>query len=122
MRRLPVELPDLRPYVIVNRLVIVIYLQFTIRVVSNSKDVAWTKIDLVDVFVHGLIVVALDAELARFICIAWDLGLQDAIYSISKLMKFFIVTSEQIHRADEGVSPWLDVGPLAVFHVLDTSK
>ena len=75
MRRLPVELPDLRPYVIANRPVIVIYLQFTIRVVSNSKDVAWTKIDLVDVFVHGLIVVALDAELARFICIAWNFRL-----------------------------------------------
>jgi len=75
MRRLPVELPDLRPYVIVNRLVIVIYLQFTIRIVSNSKDVTRTKIDLVDVFVHGLIVVALDAELARFICIAWNFRL-----------------------------------------------
>ena len=61
MWRLPIELQYFRPYIIVNRLVTIIDLQFTIRVVSNSKDVAVTKVDFVDVFVHTLIVVALNA-------------------------------------------------------------
>ena len=88
MRCLSVEFPDLRPYIIVNGLVTIIYLQFTIRIVSNSKDVAGTKIDLVDVFVHGLIVVALDAELARFICIAWNFRFQNVIHSIGDVRGF----------------------------------